>query len=207
MYAASRPPAAYAEESSMQFDKKINSQPIPSHAKRVFQGVIFEVYQWEQELYDGSIDIFEKLKRQDTVGVIAVKDRKIIMSRQEQPGTKPFYGLLGGRIDEGETPEASAVRELREEGGMVASSLAPWLAVCPSEKIDWTVYTLIAKGCTDAGPPELEAGERIELMEVEFEEFVKLSRHAEFRDREVSYALMEAELNGRLDEVKELILG
>jgi len=30
--------------------------------REVHQGVIFDVYQWEQEMYDGSIKIFEKLK-------------------------------------------------------------------------------------------------------------------------------------------------
>src|SRR5215467_9321922 len=32
---------------------------IPEHAERVFQGKIFDVYQWPQKLYDGSTATFE----------------------------------------------------------------------------------------------------------------------------------------------------
>ena len=35
---------------------------VPKQAKRVFKGVIFDVYQWEQEMFDGTKEIFEKLK-------------------------------------------------------------------------------------------------------------------------------------------------
>ena len=63
---------------------------VPSQAKRVFKGIIFDVYQWEQELFDGSKQTFEMLKRPDTVEVIAVKDGSILMSRQSQPNKHDF---------------------------------------------------------------------------------------------------------------------
>lgn len=45
---------------------------IPSQAECKFKGEIFEVYQWPQELYDGSVATFEMLRRADTVKVVAV---------------------------------------------------------------------------------------------------------------------------------------
>ena len=36
---------------------------IPKNATKVFSGKTFDVYQWEQEMFDGSKKIFEKLKR------------------------------------------------------------------------------------------------------------------------------------------------
>lgn len=57
----------------------------------MFKGVIFDVYQWEQEMFDGTTQTFEKLKRPDTIMVIPVtEDGKIILTEQEQPGKKPF---------------------------------------------------------------------------------------------------------------------
>lgn len=35
---------------------------LPPQAKKVFTGQIFDVYQWEQEMYDGSFETFEMLK-------------------------------------------------------------------------------------------------------------------------------------------------
>lgn len=39
-----------------------------------------------------------------------------------------YWGLPGGGIEEGESPEAAAVRELREETGIVAESVGPLMA-------------------------------------------------------------------------------
>ena len=46
----------------MEIQRPKSKQPIPENAKRVFKGIIFDVYQWEQELYNGSKAVFEKLK-------------------------------------------------------------------------------------------------------------------------------------------------
>src|SRR3989338_338565 len=111
----------------MDIQRPQSKQPIPPHAKRVFQGVIFDVYQWEQEMFDGTRAIFEKLKRPDTVVVFPVlPDGKIILTEQEQPGKKPFIGATGGRIDEGEEVLAAARRDLLEESGYEASEFILW---------------------------------------------------------------------------------
>lgn len=52
---------------------------IPSEATKVFDGVIFDVYQWQQKMFDGSIETFEMLKRVSTVGIIAIKDDKLAL--------------------------------------------------------------------------------------------------------------------------------
>ena len=70
----------------MKLARPVSSQPIPKHAQTVFAGKIFTVYQWEQRMFDGSTEIFEKIGRTDTVNVIPVlEDGKILLTRQEQP--------------------------------------------------------------------------------------------------------------------------
>jgi hypothetical protein len=97
--------------------------PIPSHAKKVFEGVIFDVYQWEQKMFDGSVETYEKLKRNGTVEIIAVtKDKKIIVLKESQPARSEFTNLISGRIERGETPLETARKELLEEAGMKAST-------------------------------------------------------------------------------------
>src|SRR5690242_8634750 len=87
----------------MEIKRPESGQPIPEHAKRVFEGDIFDVWQWEQELYDGSSKIFEKLKRDDTVTVAAsTPERKLMLLKDEQPGREPVLTFPGGRMDEGE---------------------------------------------------------------------------------------------------------
>ena len=106
----------------MKIERPKSKQPIPENAKLVFKGQIFDVYQWEQELFDGSRATFERLKRPDTAVVFGVlPDGKILLTEQEQPGKPPYIGATGGRIDKGEEPLAAAKRELLEESGYEAS--------------------------------------------------------------------------------------
>lgn len=186
-----------------------SNQPIPPQAKKVFQGQIFSIYQWEQEQFDGSKKTFEKAKRPDTVNVLPVTtEGKIILAEQEQPGTEPFIGCPGGIIDTGEDPLEAAKRELREETGHVAREFILWDAVQPVSKVDWVIYTFIAKGCELVGKQILDSGEKIKLKYVTFEEFVELVYNVRYRDIEVAFKVMRAKRSqAELENLRELFLG
>lgn len=56
----------------------------PKQRPKSFEGVIFDVYQWEQELFDGSTTTFEMLKRPGTVYVIAIDSNDHVVIQQEE---------------------------------------------------------------------------------------------------------------------------
>ena len=179
----------------MEINRPKSKQPIPDHAKKVFDGVIFDVYQWEQELFDGTKTIFEKLKRSDTVVVFPVlDDGKIILTEQQQPGKQSFIGATGGRVDEGEDILEAAKRELLEESGYEASEFILWDAQHPTSKIDWVIYTFIAKGLKKVSDINLDAGEKITLKPVNFDEFIELGTNEKFAEKEIIFKLLEAKL-------------
>lgn len=153
---------------------------IPKVAKRVFKGVIFDVYQWEQKMYDGTIQTFEMLKRPDTVQVIPVAGDKIWLAEEEQPHYKLQLGFFGGRVEEGESPLAAAKRELLEEAGLASDDWEIWKSYEPHQKIDWTVYYLVARDCRKVSEPSLDAGERMTVQRVSFEDFFTLVRSGKF---------------------------
>lgn len=135
---------------------------LPVQATRVFQGEIFDVYQWPQELYDGSTATFEMLKRPDTVKVIPVRDGTFVVQEQEQPQLGFFYDFPGGRHDvEAETELEAAQRETLEETGMRFASWKLLKVEQPYVKIDWLVYTFLATDFVDEQPLSLDAGEKI----------------------------------------------
>ena len=189
----------------MKIKRPQSKQPIPSHAKRVFKGVIFDVYQWEQEMYDGTRAIFEKLKRPDTVVVFPVlPDGKIILTEQEQPGKPPFIGATGGRVDEGEDILSAAKRELLEESGYEAKKFILWDARHPVGKIDWVVYTFVAKGLKKVGDLNLDGGEKIKLLPPTLDKLINMATDEKtfFAEQEIVLKFIEAKYSP--DKKKEL---
>lgn len=135
---------------------------VPPHAELAFRGVLFETYQWRQELFDGTSTTFEMLRRPDTVQVIAVVDDTIVLLHERQPGGPWYNALPGGRHDRAAESELEAARrELLEETGL---TFAEWRLLDvrqPHAKIEHFVYVFLAAGFERAVPPAPDAGERI----------------------------------------------
>ena len=177
----------------MEIPRPKSKQPIPDSAKCVFKGVIFDVYQWEQKLYDGATTTFEKLKRPDTVVIFPIlPDGRILLTEQEQPGKEPYIGACGGRVDEGEDVLTAAKRELLEESGYEADEFILWDAQQPTSKIEWVVYTFIAKGLRKVADVHLDGGEKIQLTPVTFDEFIEVGSSRRFSEKEIGGKVLEA---------------
>jgi len=137
---------------------------IPEEAERVFEGKIFDVYQWQQEMFDGSFATFEMVKRLDTVNVFAVRDGKLVILKQEQPGSGEFYSVPGGRHDNAdETELLAAKRECLEETGMKFREWKLINVVQPFVKMEWFIYTFLATGFEGEVMQKLDSGEKIKI--------------------------------------------
>lgn len=166
---------------------------IPDHAKKVFEGVIFDVYHWDQEMFDGSTETFEALKRKDSASIIAVVENKIIVNHEEQPMKEPFITIPGGNVDQG-TPLEGARRELFEETGYVTEDWQEWFTSDPSHlsKMQCDNYFFIARNCQKTGQQKLDPGEKIEVTLATFEEFLELRNNPKFRNKDLIPVLEKA---------------
>ena len=170
-----------------------NKNQLPLNAKLTFKGEIFEVWQWKQKMFDGSVEIFEKLKRPNTAQTIPVVENKILIQKQRQPDkSKSFISIPGGRCEMNEKPLDSAKRELLEETGYASKNWRLWKKQYPVGKIIWTVYTYIAKDCFYKQQPELDAGEKITTRLINFDEFLMLSEDKTFYESELKSCLLRA---------------
>lgn len=142
---------------------------IPESAECVFQGKIFDVYQWKQEQFDGTHKTFEMTKRPDTVSIIGIKDGGLVVIHQKQPGHKMILDLPGGRHDvDSETELDAAKREMREETGMTFANWKLVHAWQPVIKMEWFIYTYIASDFISQDEQKLDAGEKIAIELMDF---------------------------------------
>lgn len=190
----------------MNIERPKSKQPIPENAKVVYKGVVFDVYQWEQKMYDNTVQTFEKVKQRDTVVVFPVLDNgDILLTEQTQPGRDFFIDASSGRVDEGEDILDAAKRELLEETGYIADEFILWKAQQPFAKTEYVIYNFIAKGCKKVDDQHVDAGEQVKLVPYSFDEFLKLGQNNSFRAYDIVIELLRAQLDeNKYKELKEL---
>lgn len=152
-----------------------NPSLIPKTAKKLFSGVIFDIYQWKQQMFDGSYETFEMAKRSDTVIVIGIVDGKVVIVNEEHPnGIIRKNSFPGGRVDNKDTSVlAAAQREIKEETGY---SFKEWKLLNvqqPQSKIEWFVYLYVAWGVDSLDNPSLDSGEKIEIKLLDWDSVLR----------------------------------
>ena len=181
---------------------------VPKNSKKVFQWGIFAVHQWEQKMFDGSVEIFEKTTRPSTAFVIPVYKNKIVICRQRQPHRrKRYYHFLWGRFEENERPISAARRELLEESGFFAKRLSLWWKYTIAHKIDWDIYVYTARDCSMVAKPHLDAGEKLELVYFNFKQFISFVVKWGIPFLAFENHILRMEREGRLGEFKQALFG
>ena len=157
---------------------------IPKNAHKVFSGIRMNVYQWNQELYDGSIKCFERAEFLDGSFVIWVlPNGKILMTEQEQPSRNhPFFSLPGGAFDApDEDPLLCAKREFLEETGYVSDDWELWYVFRGTSNVLGQTYFYVARDCKKVQEIVLDGGEKINhIFELSFDEFLAFAENPDF---------------------------
>jgi len=182
---------------------------IPPHASKVFSGIIFDVYQWDQQLFNGKIATFEALTRSSTVIVIPVVWDSIAIAYERQPHKLGYYTtMFSGRMDSGEVPLTAAKRELREESWLVSDDWELFKSFSVSGKVDYQMHYFIAKDCRVEWEQQLDDwGEEIKVQYISFDQFIAFVQSQECRDVEFANMIFRLEKEGRLEEFRELLFG
>lgn len=165
---------------------------IPEQAKKVFDWKIFDVYQWKQEMFDWSFKTFEWLKWPNAAEIIAINEKwKFIITHEEQLWRKPFYSLVAWRIEDWEDELVWAKRELLEETWMISNDWKLLRIYNPSSKIERNYYIYLAKNCKLVEKQNLDSWEKIEVLEVDFDQFIEIIANPKFRNQEFKLEVLE----------------
>lgn len=184
--------------------------PLPQNSVLKYEGhALLKMYEYQQTLYDGTTTIFETVVRPDCASVLAFLDRDtILITHQEQPN-KPqaFWALPGGRVDPEEAHGDAALRELEEETGYQAKTLQPWYTKAWKGLVQYEESFFLAKDLSLSGRGiHLDAGERIEVVKLSWEELVRLCLKLELRGPTLANCILAMEFDPEARARKDAFL-
>jgi ADP-ribose pyrophosphatase YjhB (NUDIX family) len=118
--------------------------------------------------------------------IVIQKDNKFLaVSRKKQP---ELFGLVGGKVNAGETPEQAIIREVKEETGLVLNSVIG--PIFEDDDVDDNFFTI----CFLA-PPDLDLStlSSPEGLKVEWLTYLEITRtrtaYPEFNHQAIAAAL------------------
>ncbi len=145
---------------------------IPTHATRTFHSETYEIWRWQHTFPDGSTQTYERVKRRDTVEILALEASKILLLEETKLYRGTFPNVPAGTLDWDEDPLNGAQRELAEETGRVSPAWTQLAVLEPFASLEWQSYVFIARHCQPAATQHLEPNEERILVEpVAFDEF------------------------------------
>jgi ADP-ribose pyrophosphatase len=159
-------------------------------ANYIFKGKILTLRHDDAELPDGKPCQREFVEHGGGACVLFVKDGKVLLVRQYRyPYAESIYEIPAGKLDKGEEPIKTAIRELEEEGGLIAEDLKLLYVMYPSpgytnEKI-YIYQALSAKETT----AHLDEGEYLDVEYVPLERAREMLLKGEIKDAKTIIAL------------------
>jgi ADP-ribose pyrophosphatase len=158
---------------------------------------VFTVTERHSKADGGSEATFFVIESPDWVNIIPVTaDGEVVLIEQYRHGTEEVtLEIPGGMVDEGETPEQCAARELIEETGYVPARLIPLGRSRPNPAIqsNW-IYHFAAEGCVESGERSFDEHESIAVRKVPFEKVEELAASGEISHSLVLAGLLKYEL-------------
>ncbi len=99
----------------------------------VYKGKILSVRKDDITLPDGTPAIREMVEHSGGSAVYCEKDGKVLLVKQfRYPYKEELYEIPAGKLNEGEDPMQTAIRELEEEGGIRAKRVEKMFDIYPT---------------------------------------------------------------------------
>ena len=160
----------------------------------VYEGVIVNVRRDKARLMDGRITNREVVEHPGGVAVFAVDDQgRVALVRQYRyPMGEETLELPAGKLEPGEDPRDSGLRELAEETGLVPGTFEDMGCLYSSPGIlAERIYLYFAKDLTQ-GPTHPDDGEFVETVWLPYQDLVDKARRGEIKDGKTLVGILKA---------------
>ncbi|MFJ7933397.1 NUDIX domain-containing protein [Sporosarcina sp. NPDC096371] len=162
----------------------------------LYEGKIITLRVEEVELPDGNLAKRELIKHPGAVAIIPITaDGKLVLVEQYRKALeRSLIEIPAGKIDPGEAPELTAVRELEEETGYGAKEFSYIQSFATSPGFaDEIIHLYLAQGLyTIDNPAAGDEDEFIGLLEVTIEQAEEMVSSGEIFDAKTAFAVLYA---------------
>lgn len=162
--------------------------------KIAYRGRVIAVEVSQVPLPNGRSARYEIVRHPGGAAVVALNGRdEVCLLRQFRPaGDGWVWELPAGRLEPGEAPQSTAVRELLEEAGCEAARWESLGGILSSPGVfDETIHLYLAQGLTSR-PTQHEPHEVIEVHWVPLAEAARRAVEGELRDAKTVIGLLRA---------------
>jgi len=151
----------------------------------VFDGALLKVRRDRVRLPDGGEATREYIRHPGAVAIVPLfDDGTVLLERQfRYPHRRTFIEVPAGKLDAGEPPLDTAMRELLEETGYAAQE---WTRLGTMHTAiaytDEAIALFLCRKMTRVGEPKLDPGEFVETLIVPFDEAIAMVRDGRITD-------------------------
>ncbi|SHN20531.1 NUDIX hydrolase [Gracilibacillus kekensis] len=165
-----------------------------TNTQSIFNGKVIDVQVDDVLLPNGKNSKREIVKHPGAVAIIPItQDNKIIFVKQyRKPLEKTLIEIPAGKLEEGESPDITVLRELEEETGYTTNQLQYITSFYTSPGFANEIIYLYETNSLEKvlEPKPLDEDEFVELMELSIGEAEKLIATQEIHDAKTMYAIL-----------------
>ena len=164
-------------------------------SEMLYEGKILNLRRDTVEVIGGKTSMREIVEHNGGVAIAAITDdNKMVMVKQfRQAAGKVVLEAPAGKLEKGEVPLDTAMRELKEETGYTAAQIRFltrfYSSIGYSEEI---IYVYLCTGLTP-GETELDDNEAIDTFKYDLKDLYRMALEGEIEDAKTIVAIMMAE--------------
>ncbi len=158
--------------------------------KEIFKGKIINVHVDKIRTKDGGESFREIVEHPGGVAVVALVNGKMVLVKQfRKAADKVLLEIPAGKIEKGESPEKTAVRELKEETGYTATRIKHLFTFYSSPGFSSEkIYLYLAENLI-SGDAEPDENEHVEMVQYDIDTLLKMIEKGEIIDGKTIVAI------------------
>ena len=169
----------------MQFKEKTKT------SKYLYEGKILNLRKDEITLPDGKDAVREVVEHSGGSAILCEKDGKILLVRQfRYPYKEEILEIPAGKLNKGEDPAQTAIRELEEEGGIIAGSVEKLFDVYPSPAYTDEIIRIYRAIDIKEGEQHLDEGEFLNAEWFDKPTLREMIKNGQIKDGKTLIALL-----------------